>query len=103
MESRIVVLTSVLQVYSRLGLDLHFRTFFISNVFIQRSSDPEKLRIFLKNSLSTSISFKRNNTSNRPLFLYINLHRERIHYKMEHMIHKLKTQNKSTNKGEKAR
>ena len=27
MESHIVVLTSVLQVYSRLGLDLHFRTF----------------------------------------------------------------------------
>ena len=37
MKSHIVVLTFVLQVYSRLGLDLHFRTFFYFICIYQES------------------------------------------------------------------
>ena len=34
MESHIVVLTSALKVFSRLGLDLHFRTFFLFRMYL---------------------------------------------------------------------
>ena len=37
MELHIVMLTSILQVYSRLGLDLHFRTFFYFKCIYQES------------------------------------------------------------------